>query len=181
MNGTGIVRRVDDLGRIVIPKEVRRSLRIREGDPMELFPGEAGSGILTLKRCSHVGKQEDLVRLLQAINQTIGVPALLCDRDNIIAAAGAKMAKYEGRAITSIAGNIIEDRKLYVHGDDTPIVYIIVDSDLIAEIIMPFAANGYLFGALIIPKHNDDLHWDNTLISLKLAAKYLELYLGDVQ
>ena len=89
MKATGIVRRIDDLGRVVIPKEIRRTLRIREGDPLEIFVDREGEVIL--KKYSPIGELGDFAKeYADSLNEAIGHIALISDRDNIIAVSGTE-------------------------------------------------------------------------------------------
>ncbi len=88
MKATGIVRRIDDLGRVVIPKEIRRNMRIRNGDPLEIFI--ESSGEIILKKYSPIGQLSDMAReYAESISETLLLPVLVSDRDNIIAVCGA--------------------------------------------------------------------------------------------
>ena len=88
MKATGIVRRIDDLGRIVIPKEIRRTLRIREGDPLEIYTEKDGEVIF--KKYSPMGDlQAVAAQLCESIGKNTGHIAAVADRDSIIAVAGA--------------------------------------------------------------------------------------------
>ena len=88
MKATGIVRRIDELGRVVIPKEIRRTLRIREGDPLEIFTDREGEVIL--KKYSPIGELGDFAKeYAESLHLALGHTALICDKDNIIAVAGA--------------------------------------------------------------------------------------------
>jgi AbrB family transcriptional regulator (stage V sporulation protein T) len=176
MKATGIIRRMDDLGRVVIPREIRRMLRMKEGDPLELFTIKDG---IVLKKCRVAGQIADSGSLLKAIQQIVQAPVLLCDRNGVVDAAGIPSSKYEGKAITGAVDAIIEERKMYFRGDDDPPVSILSKSDLTAEMIIPVIPHRNIFGALIIPETNGELHWDNASASLKLAAKYLELHLEE--
>ena len=87
MKATGIVRRIDDLGRVVIPKEIRRTLRIREGDPLEIFTDREGEVIL--KKYSPIGELSSFARqYAESLAQTISCLVCVCDMDQIIASAG---------------------------------------------------------------------------------------------
>ena len=87
MRATGIVRRIDDLGRIVIPKELRRTLRIRESDPIEIFSGREGE--IILKKYSPMGEISVFARqYAESLAQVSGRAALITDRDQFIAVAG---------------------------------------------------------------------------------------------
>ena len=87
MKATGIVRRIDDLGRVVIPKEIRRTLRIREGDPLEIYTDTDGEVIF--KKYSPVGEMSAFAtQYAEVLARISGLPTLISDRDHIIAAAG---------------------------------------------------------------------------------------------
>ena len=87
MKATGIVRRIDDLGRVVIPKEIRRNMRIREGDPLEICVDRDGQ--IILKKYSPIGELASMAKeYAEAMNETLGQPVLIADRDNIIAVSG---------------------------------------------------------------------------------------------
>ena len=80
MKATGIVRRIDELGRIVIPKEIRRTLRIREGDPLEIYTDREGGVIL--KKYSPIGELASLaVDFAEVLSNTLSFTAVICDRD----------------------------------------------------------------------------------------------------
>ena len=88
MKATGIVRRIDDLGRVVIPKEIRRTLRIREGDPLEIYTERDGEVIF--KKYSPMGDLTELAaQICESIVKNTGHIAAVSDRDSIIAVAGA--------------------------------------------------------------------------------------------
>ena len=93
MKATGIVRRIDDLGRIVIPKEIRRVMRLREGDPLEIYTEADGS--VVFRKYSPIG---DMSRVseeyAEAINRTSGIPIAICDRDNVIAVSGVSRKEF---------------------------------------------------------------------------------------
>ncbi|GED72044.1 stage V sporulation protein T [Brevibacillus reuszeri] len=110
MKATGIVRRIDDLGRVVIPKEIRRTLRIREGDPLEIFVDRDGEVIL--KKYSPIGELGDFAKeyadsLYESLNHTV----LISDRDSVIAVSGASKKEYLEKAIGSIVEKSLEERK----------------------------------------------------------------------
>ncbi len=100
MKATGIVRRIDDLGRVVIPKEIRRTLRIREGDPLEIFVDREGEVIL--KKYSPIGELGDFAKeYADSLYEAIGHIACIADRDTIIAVAGA----------AAVAGAVVATRE----------------------------------------------------------------------
>ena len=88
MKATGIVRRIDDLGRVVIPKEIRRTLRIREGDPLEIFTDREGEVIL--KKYSPIGELGTLAKLYaESLAQTLGCTVCITDMDQVVAVSGS--------------------------------------------------------------------------------------------
>ena len=99
MKATGIVRRVDDLGRIVIPKEIRRTLRLREGDPLEIFTGSDNDVIF--KKYSPIGELQNAgARYAEVLSKISGLPAVICDTDRVVSAAGVSKREVLERRIT---------------------------------------------------------------------------------
>ena len=110
MKATGIVRRIDDLGRVVIPKEIRRTLRIREGDPLEIFVDREGEVIL--KKYSPIGELGDFAKeYADSLHEAIGHIACIADRDNIIAVAGAAKKEFLNKPIGTAVEKVMEERK----------------------------------------------------------------------
>lgn len=112
MKATGIVRRIDDLGRVVIPKEIRRTMRIREGDPLEIYTDREGEVIF--KKYSPIGELVDFAsQYAESLYKTCGIPVAVCDRDSVVAAAGISKKEFLDRKISQGVDNIIEGRSLY--------------------------------------------------------------------
>lgn len=110
MKATGIVRRIDDLGRIVVPKEIRRTLRIREGDPLEIFTDREGE--IILKKYSPIGELGQFAgQYAESLAQTTGLLVCVTDRDRVIAAAGNGKSQIEGKGISTQLEDAIEKRK----------------------------------------------------------------------
>jgi len=110
LKATGIVRRIDDLGRVVIPKEIRRTLRIREGDPLEIFVDREGEVIL--KKYSPIGELGDFAKeYADSLFEATGHIACIGDRDVIIAVAGASKKEYLNKPLGPGAEQAMEDRK----------------------------------------------------------------------
>lgn len=87
MKATGIVRRIDDLGRVVIPKEIRKTLRIKEGTPLEIFTDREGE--IILKKYSPIGELNVFAKeYAEALAQSSGMVACITDHDQVVAAAG---------------------------------------------------------------------------------------------
>ena len=112
MKATGIVRRIDDLGRVVIPKEIRRTMRIREGDPLEIYTDRDGEVIF--KKYSPIGElQAFAAEYADTLQKTSGLPIFICDRDAIIAVSGASKREYLDKKISRELEEIIDARSLY--------------------------------------------------------------------
>ena len=113
MKATGIVRRIDDLGRVVIPKEIRRTLRIRESDPLEIFTDREGE--IILKKYSPIGELSTFAKeYAEALAQAAGCIACITDRDQIIAAAGSGAREFVDRRIHSELEGMIGTGKMSV-------------------------------------------------------------------
>ncbi|MEK0317702.1 stage V sporulation protein T [Cohnella sp. 56] len=111
MKATGIVRRIDDLGRVVIPKEIRRTLRIREGDPLEIFVDRDGEVIL--KKYSPIGELGDFAKeYAESLAESTNHICLISDRDAIIAVAGVSKKEYLDKAIGQTLETCMENRKI---------------------------------------------------------------------
>ena len=112
MKATGIVRRVDDLGRIVIPKEIRRTLRIREGDPLEIYTEKDG-GVIFRKYSPMGDLQEFANQMCEAIGSTSGAITAVADRDTIIALSGIPKRELLDKPNSEALGQLMEQRKFY--------------------------------------------------------------------
>lgn len=111
MKATGIVRRIDDLGRVVIPKEIRRTLRIREGDPLEIFVDRDGEVIL--KKYSPIGELGDFAKeYAESLYESTGHIAMITDRDSVVAVAGGSKKEYLDKPIGALLENCMENRKI---------------------------------------------------------------------
>ena len=112
MKATGIVRRIDDLGRVVIPKEIRRTMRIREGDPLEIYTDKDGGVIF--KKYSLMGGLGDFAgQMCETLNKTTGEIAVITDRDACIAVAGLARRELTDKRISSELEQIMEGRQIY--------------------------------------------------------------------
>lgn len=112
MRATGIVRRIDDLGRVVIPKEIRRTMHIREGDPLEIYT--AGDGELIFKKYSPVGEISGFAeQICDSMRKNTGGIAAVCDRDSIIAVAGAARHELLEMPVSRELDEMMEQRSSY--------------------------------------------------------------------
>ena len=123
MKATGIVRRIDDLGRVVIPKEIRRTMRIREGDPLEIYTDRDGEVIF--KKYSPIGEISQFAsQYAETLNKTCGLCVVICDRDTVIASAGLPKREYADRKLSRELEEIMELRALYTanQGEAIPVI-----------------------------------------------------------
>ena len=154
MKATGIVRRIDDLGRVVIPKEIRRTLRIREGDPLEIFTDREGGVIL--KKYSPIGELGDFAKeYAESINTSVGHIVAICDKDTIIAVSGGVKKEYFEKRVSNELEKIMNDRKIYTLGKDAGKVVPIYDDEDVnekysAQVIAPIISEGDSIGAVVI-------------------------------
>jgi len=112
MKATGIVRRIDDLGRVVIPKEIRRTMRIREGDPLEIYTEKDGEVIF--KKYSPMGELSDFAgHICETLHKTSGCCVAICDRDTYISVCGVPRRELAEKRISSDVEQIMEGRGVY--------------------------------------------------------------------
>ena len=113
MKATGIVRRIDDLGRVVIPKEIRRTMRIREGDPLEIYTDREGEVIF--KKYSPIGELTGFAsQYAETLHKTCSMAVIITDRDAVIACAGVSKKEYSDKHLSEELEELIEDRKSVV-------------------------------------------------------------------
>ena len=111
MRATGIVRRIDELGRVVIPKEIRRTLRIREGDPLEIFTDHDGE--VVLKKYSPIGEIAAIAKdYTDSLHRTLGHIALISDRDAIVSSSGAGKRDYAEKALSPEVDQVLQNRQM---------------------------------------------------------------------
>ena len=112
MKATGIVRRIDDLGRVVIPKEIRRTMRIREGDPLEIFTDKDGE--LIFKKYSPIGELGDFAaQICDSLRKTTDAQAAICDRDSLIAVSGSARRELLEKPVSQRLSELMEARSPY--------------------------------------------------------------------
>ena len=148
MKATGIVRRIDDLGRVVIPKEIRRTMRIREGDPLEIYTDREGEVIF--KKYSPIGELASFAgQYAETLHKTCRLSVVITDRDAVIAAAGVSRRDFLDKPITKEAERIMESRDFYEYraGDER----IAVTDDGMSWYIhmaMPIVSEGDVIGSV---------------------------------
>ena len=117
MKATGIVRRIDELGRVVIPKEIRRTQRIRRGDPLEIFT--TGDGEVIFKKYSPIGEMNAVAaQYTEVLSKSFALTTFVADRDRILTVSGSGRRELADRSISQPLEKLMDSRKLYASGGD---------------------------------------------------------------
>lgn len=166
MKATGIVRRIDDLGRVVIPKEIRRTFRIKEGDSLEIYTDNDGEVIF--KKYSPMGELSDFAaQICDSLHKTTGATNAICDRDGVIAASGTLKREILDRRVSRQLEQIMEKRSAYVpQGCTAPAVCEDTTEPVIAA-AAPIIASGDVMGCVLFVTKSDGAAAGDT--ELKLA------------
>ena len=177
MKATGIVRRIDELGRIVIPKEIRRTMRIRESDPLEIFTDQNG-GII-LKKYSPIGEMSDFAgEYVQALNGAFGHTAAICDGEIIIAAAGhLKKLLLEKPLSTAFLEALLTRRALKQTEPGTERTLLVEEQaePFLQQMAVPVVLNGDVIGGvLLLTAASPGQMGEPELQALKTASLYLQ-------
>lgn len=165
MKATGIVRRIDDLGRVVIPKEIRRTMRIREGDPLEIFTDREGEVIL--KKYSPIGELGEFAsEYADSLNEALGHISCIADKDTIIAVAGAPKKQLMNKQVSPDVEKVMADRKMAVFNEP---VFLTSDEDISynSAVMAPIIAEGDAVGTVIIAAKEPGVQMSN--LESKLA------------
>ena len=150
MKATGIVRRVDDLGRIVIPKEIRRTLKIREGDPLEIYTEKDG-GVIFRKYSPMGDLQEFAAQMCEAIGSTTGCIAAVSDRDSIIALHGAPKRDLVDKPNSQELDKLMEQRTNYRYQPGENLIRASESSDKYhLGVAAPILSQGDLMGCVML-------------------------------
>ncbi|MCD7873040.1 MAG: AbrB/MazE/SpoVT family DNA-binding domain-containing protein [Clostridiales bacterium] len=173
MKATGIVRRIDDLGRIVIPKEIRRSFRIREGDPLEIFTDAEGEVIF--KKYSPIGELSNFAnQYAEVLHKSGGLPVVITDNDHVIAASGISKREILERRITKNLEELMENRSVYTATGDMPAMNAIEGFDRKANVVYPIIYGGDVSGAVaLIENEKGDLPTETDIKLVQVAAAFL--------
>ena len=176
MKATGIVRRIDELGRIVIPKEIRRTLHIRQSDPLEIFTDNDGS--IVLKKYSPMLELADFAReYVQALNGTFGHNAVIADRSSVIAAAGHMKRQLTDRALSRPVDACLQKKLVLdeqaARGALTPLIAEQQET-YHAQILMPILYEGEAIGLVgLVSEDRAAAMGQPELYALKTASLYL--------
>ncbi len=151
MKATGIVRRIDELGRVVIPKEIRSTLRLKSGDPLEIFTDRDE---LMLKKYSPIASLEKFTEgTAKSLSDLSGYVAVICDTDGVLHASGKGQREFGGKTLSEKMDKVLRERKSYVAnlaegGDVIPIVQGV--ENVTAQIIVPIVSGGDCLGAVAL-------------------------------
>lgn len=179
MRATGIVRRIDELGRVVVPKEIRKVLRIREGDPVEIFTDSEGG--IVLKKYSHIGELSSFAGdYVQSLSAASGRVAVISDTDQIIAASGAGK-KIVGKSISKKLEKAIKTREVVcAQSTDNDFIDIadVKEKEFSSEYITPVISNGDAVGSVILlGKDSDSFFSEGQIKLVQCASDFIGRYL----
>lgn len=179
MKSTGIIRRIDDLGRIVIPKELRRTYRVHEGDPMELYADAEG---IVIKKYSTMGTIFANANICaKTLHQNFGATVLICDTDTVIAAS-SNLVETRNHTISDELIQKIRSGKEYLcpEGGDTLPPFIKDDGNYFVQLVIPVQSFDEICGAVILlDAPSPHLPQDILLRGARMAADLLKDGLED--
>ena len=154
MKATGVVRRIDDLGRIVIPKEIRKVLRIKEGDPLEIFTDNEGEVIL--KKYSPIGELSEFASgYAETLSKTTGHIACITDKDTVIAVSGTSKKEFLEQDLSKELEQLMDDKEVYISKDNNEVSIPVIKNEskerkFNAQVVYPIIAQGDVIGSVIL-------------------------------
>ena len=172
MKATGIVRRIDDLGRVVIPKEIRRVMRIRDGDPLEIFTGSNEE--VVFKKYSPIGELSQFVgQYAEVIYRACGFPVVIGDRDHIVAVAGESKKDYLERRLSPALEKVMNERRTVVPSGGTGVL-LTEDKEKHAAVAVPILAAGDVTGCVcMLQNEQGNMPKDSEVQLVQVAAAFL--------
>jgi AbrB family transcriptional regulator (stage V sporulation protein T) len=172
MKTTGIVRRIDELGRVVIPKEIRRTMRLRDGEELEIFLDDRDE--LIFRKFSPVKRIKDFSEeYCSVLSETTGNSTVVCDKDAVIAASGERKGTYAGKPIAPRFEREINTRKSSVFfGADIVSVVGEQTDDAKGQIIAPILSRGDMLGAVVMTSYKNKFD-ESDLKICQAAALFL--------
>ena len=176
MKATGIVRRIDELGRVVIPKEIRRTLRLKNGDPLEIFTSHDE---LMLKKYSPIASLEKFSKATaRSLNELSGKLAVICDTDGILYAFGDGKKDLDGKPLSEDMERIMRDRHSYTanaaDGEEVLPLTNTREEGITAQVIVPIVSGGDCLGAVVILSKDEGAKMNGSDVNLaRLTADIL--------
>ena len=161
MKATGVVRRIDDLGRVVIPKEIRKTLRIKEGDPLEIFTDKEGE--IILKKYSPIGElSEFATEYAETLAKTTGHIACITDKDTVIAVSGGSKKEYLEQGISPELEQIMDDKENYTSKENNDVAIPITKNENNtkknnSQVVYPIIADGDVIGTVILLSKDENV------------------------
>ena len=158
MKATGIVRRIDDLGRVVIPKEIRRTMRIREGDPLEIYTDREGEVIF--KKYSPIGELASFAsQYAETLHRVCSLAVIICDRDAVIACSGVSRKDYNEKPLSKELEKVVESRAFYEQREGSePVPVLSGENSLFVSCAMPIISGGDIVGCVASLTDSPDGH-----------------------
>ncbi len=171
MKATGIVRRIDDLGRVVIPKEIRRTMRIREGDPLEIYTDKDG-GVIFKKYSPITDLSSHASDLCASLYSASGLYCAVCDSDNVIAFSGKGTREVLEQSISTECEELIDRRKNYL--SDTGEIPLTADKSSPSIIAAsPIISSGDIMGVIAFVETSGKSATESDLKLLSAAATFM--------
>ena len=177
MKATGIVRRIDDLGRVVIPKEIRRTLKIREGNSLEIYTDSQGNVIF--KKYSPIGEIDETAEIYaQVVSKMTGKAAFICDNEKVVAVSGAPKKEYLGRNISFALENIINKRESFIYDKNCKNVKAFEGGEETVYCMTPIIVSSETVGAVFSLSDGNEATREMEQKLIQAAALLLEKQLG---
>ena len=175
MKTTGVVRRIDDLGRIVIPKEIRRTLRIRDGEPLEISVDKEA---ITLKKYSSIQDLSEIAKnLVETISNSLNKIIMITDRDKFIAVSRENRKDYIDKNMSTYLEEVMKLREKVIQKKIDNIQLIESNDEKFSYVIVPIILSGDPIGNVIIASINEtvtDLDEKVAVITASFLANYIE-------
>ena len=174
MKATGVVRRIDDLGRIVIPKEIRRTLRIKEGDPLEIFTDKEGE--IILKKYSPIGELSEFATgYAETLSKTTGHIAYITDKDSVIAVSGGSKKDYIDQSLSKELEKVMDNKTVYTSKENNEIALPITQNDnnskrYNSQVIYPIISDGDVIGSVILLSKEPNTKFSETELKVVQSA-----------
>lgn len=177
MKATGIIRRMDNLGRVVIPKEIRKTMRIKEGDSLEIYTDSAEK--IIFKKYSSMAELASFAQnYADVVSKAIKTPVLVSDGDEVIAVGGVPKKEFLGKKISEETKKLINKRECFLNGEEKPWkFYPLENRQDEAECVFGVISSGDVMGSLIVLKNEKKGFSKETFLLTKTVAELLGKHL----